>query len=322
MKKVLLSNRYEGELRAILMQANDGRFDLEMLPEVSREAFHELAHDADYIISSGKLGIDEELLKNAPKLKMIQRTGVGVDRIDLDAMKRYGIPLYVNRGVNAVSVAEYTLMLILAALKRHRLVDAHMRAGAWDKTAEGVKTRELAGRTVGLIGMGKIGSAVARMLSGFDTDVIYTCPHRKSAEEEERFSIRYTDLDTLLAQSDIVSLHCPYDKDKGCMIGERELALMKDGAVLVNTARGRLVDEAALIRALENGKLSACGMDTFAEEPLPKDSVLRSVDRLLLSPHIAGLSYESYERMLFGAFRNIALFDEGKTDVIADCLYS
>lgn len=163
-KTILLSNHYEGPLYKILKEAIGDRFDFQMLKEAKREELLERIEDADYLIMSGKLEIDDEIIGKAKKLKMIQRTGVGIDRLDLDVLKKYNIPLYVNKGVNASSVAEFAVMAILMCLKNACLLDAQMKNGEWKKTKMGVSNHELAGKRIGLIGIGNIGKKVAEML--------------------------------------------------------------------------------------------------------------------------------------------------------------
>lgn len=321
MQTILLTNHYVDELYEMLVRAVDGRFNLRMLDKLSREDLIRQASMADYILSSGPLEIDEAVLLNAHNLKMIQRTGVGVDRIDLEALRKRKIPLYVNPGVNARSVAEWTLMLILASLKRSHISDKEMKSGKWDKQYNGIKNHELAGKTVGIVGMGNIGRAVAEMLRGFNVNIIYFSRHLLSESEERKLQAAYVDFPELLTKSDIVTLHCPYDKTVGCIIGEAEFCQMKEGAILINTARGKLVDEAALLKALETRKLSACGIDVFENEPVSGKSALADFDNAILSPHIAGLSKEGYERMLAKAIENIWMYDCGDEDKIEPYLY-
>ena len=321
MKTVLLSNRYEGQLKEILEKLVGDRFRLKMLNRNSKEALlHEIA-DSDYLLYSGQLELDSDILKAAGNLKMIQRTGVGVDRIDLETLKNLKIPLYVNKGVNAGSVAEYTVMLMLETIKNNRVISYNMTRGKWEKYGDGITVHELSGKTIGIIGMGNVGRAVASMLAGFNVRKIYYSRTRISGEDERRLCVDYRDLDTLLSVSDIISLHCSYDKRIGPIINSSEMERMKKGAIIINTARGKLIEEKALIDSLESGRIAAAGLDTFSEEPLSPDSQLRGMKQVVLSPHIAGLSFEAYERMLSRAIDNIVCFDNGNTEDIRDSLY-
>ena len=318
-KTILLTNRYDGIVLDMLNKAIDDRFILLMPEDVTKQELVKAAEYGDYFLSSGRLKIDEDVLRNSKKLKMIQRTGVGIDTIDLPLLKKYHIPLYVNRGVNSSSVAEYAVMLILSLLKKRYDITPQMKEGKWDKQKNGIQTHELAEKTVGIIGMGNIGRKVAMMLNGFGCRIIYYDQRRLSEKEENDLHITFTEPELLYRISDIITLHCAYDPSGTYLIKEEELALMKNGVFLVNTARGKLISEKALIAALNNGKVAACALDTFEQEPLPAEHEFRKMNNVILSPHIAGLSYESYQRMFDKAIDNIILFDEGKAEEILDC---
>lgn len=320
-KTILLTNHYEGHIEKLLLDIIDNRYNLIVLPEVTQKALINAASNADYFLCSGRLQIDETVIKGAKKLKMIQRTGVGLDNIDLEVLKKYNIPLYINRGVNSTSVAEYTLMLILTTLKNNYSINQQIRNGKWERQNTGIGIRELCGKTVGLIGMGNIGKKVAQMLKGFDVNVLYFSDVRLSVDEEKQYGIYFDELDNLLKKSDIISFHCPYNKKYGYMLSSEEIDKMKDGAIIINTARGRLIDEAALIDALKCGKISACGIDTFENEPINSDDELLNMPQVILSPHVAGLSYESYERMFERAIDNIVHFDNEEFEMLKCNLY-
>ena len=315
---LLLTNHYEGKPLAILKAAVGDRFNLIILDKADQEELYEKAAMADYMLVSGRLSIDEKLVRKATRLKMIQRTGVGLDNQDLAFIKSRGIPLYVNRGVNAVSVAEHTVMLMLSTIKKSYKVNLQMRQGVWKKQQTGLSTHEIFGKTVGLVGMGSIGRLVAKMLAGFDVRILYYDKIPLGAEEEELLKVTYTDFDELLKQADILSLHASYDPKAGYLIAENEFEHMKPGAVLINTARGKLVKEKALLEALYSGRLSACGIDTFETEPPNGISPLADYDQALLSPHIAGVSYEAFSRMMSQAVNNISLYDAGDLEAIKE----
>ena len=317
MKTILLSNHYEGKPLTILRDAVGGAFTLKVLRKADRDELLNSISEADYLLMSGRLGIDREVIDRAGKLRMIQRTGVGLDNVDLEYLCHKGIPLYVNRGINANSAAEYTVMLMLAALKRNYAVNSQMRSGIWKKQETALTTHEMYGKTVGLIGMGNIGTRVARMLSGFDAKIIYTDIRRLPFDEEDRLGAVFCDFEELLCKADIISLHCPYDAAKGYLIAEKEIEQMKDGVVLINTARGKLVRQKAVEEALEKGKIAAVGFDVFEEEPLCGGEALLESMNAYLSPHIAGLSYETFTNMMVSAVENIKAFDRGELASIA-----
>ena len=320
MGKIVLSNHYEGAPLAILQQAVAGDFELEVLDELSADELRERIADADYLLASGRMRIDGETLGCARKLKMIQRTGVGLDSLDLDYIKEQGIPLYVNQGVNSTSVAEHALYLILAALRRSYFVNRQIRSGVWKKQETGLTTHELAGKTVGVIGMGNIGRKVARRLAAFDTCILYYDAFRLKPEDEAALGVEFCSMEQLIETADIVTLHCPASPD-GPLIGADEIARMKNGAIIVNTARGSLVDMAALVDALECGKLSAAGIDVFDAEPIPADHPILACENAVLSPHIGGVTYEAFASMMEGAVDNMRTFERGDLEAIAPSRY-
>ena len=315
MKTILLTNSYTDEPLRIIKEAVPDGFDLLVLERADQSELEKRVASADYLLASGRLKISKEVLGDAEKLKMIQRTGVGLDSLDLDLIKSRNIPVYVNQGVNADSVAEHTVMLMLASLKKLTQVDKNTKSGRWIKQAQGVRNYELKGRTIGLIGMGNIGQRVAKMLSGFCVNILYYDAFSASEAVEKELRLTRVELDELLRQSDIVSLHCPLFDTTRHIINSGNIEKMKDGAVIVNTARGPLIDEPALIEALKSGKLAYAGLDVYEQEPLT-DSELFSLDNVITTPHIGGITYDSFYRMMSGAMRNIRLFDEGRLDEI------
>jgi D-3-phosphoglycerate dehydrogenase len=282
------------------------------LDELSYDCLVKEAGDADYFLVSGRLPIDEGVLSVAKHLKMIQRTGVGTEMMDLEAIKRRHIPVYVNAGVNARSVAEHTLTLILSCLKRITEVNAQVHNGIWKKQITGVSTHELYGKTVGLVGMGNIGRLVASMLNAFGAKVVYTDIFRQPEEIELRLNLSFVEsLEEMLPLADVLSLHCPLTQSSAGMINARTLAKMKNGAILINTARGQLVNPDDLFDSLLSGQVSSAALDTHFEEPVPRDYKLAKLSNVILTPHIGGLSYEAFYKMMKCALENIVAFEAG-----------
>ena len=317
MPKILHTARYTGLPLEILQNACPEGFTVKTLDEASHEQLVKEAVDADYFLVSGRLPIDEAVLDNAPYLKMIQRTGVGTEMLDTEAIRRRGVPVYVNAGVNAQSVAEHTLTLLLACLKRLPQVNRQTREGVWKKQQTGVTTRELHGKTVALVGMGNIGRLVAQMLQPFGVKVIYTDVFRQSDEVETRLNLTYFDcFEAMLPEADILSFHCPLTKENTDMLNQKTLALMKKGAVVVNTARGKLINPDDLYEAVKSGQIWAAALDTHYEEPLKEGYKLAELENVILTPHIGGLSYEAFASMMVGAMENIEAFENGKLSEI------
>lgn len=319
MPKILHTARYVDEPWRILKSVTPNGFEVKTLDEPTHEQLIREAGDADYFLVSGRLTIDEEVLSVAKKLKMIQRTGVGIEMLDKESIKARNIPVYVNAGVNARSVAEHALTLMLSCLKRITIIDKQVRNGIWKKQITGVSCHELYGKTVGLVGMGAIGRLVAGYLKCFGAKVLYTDLFRQSDSQEKELGTSFVkSFEELLPQVDILSFHCPLtDTNKG-FFNEDAIALMKDGAIVVNTARGKLIDDGALCKALQSGKLRAAGLDVHYEEPITANDPLKNLDNVILSPHIAGLSFESFHTMMEDAIKNIVAFESGNLDSIKD----
>lgn len=314
---ILHTAHYTGIPWEILKSVVLEGFEVRTLDELSYGCLVCEAVNADYLLVSGRLPIDEGVLSAAKHLKMIQRTGVGTEMLNVEAIKQHGIPVYVNAGVNAQSVAEHTLTLILASLKRLPQINKQTHEGVWKKQQVGVTTRELNGKTVALVGMGNIGRLVAQMLQAFGAKIIYTDVVRQSAETEQRLGLTYYDrFEAMLPKTDVLSFHCPLVKENTEILNQRTMAMMKKGAIVVNTARGKLINPDDLYEALKSGHLSAAALDTHYEEPLKENYKLAELDNVILTPHIGGLSYEAFHQMMANAIENIVAFEEGRlTDI-------
>ena len=252
-------------------------------------------------------------------LKMIQRTGVGTDMLDKETIKQRGIPVYVNAGINARSVAEHTIALIICCLKNIPLISANVKKGIWEKQKTGVTCNELYGKTVGLVGVGAIGRRVAAYLKVFGAKVLYTDLYRLDDTLESDLGISYVpSFEQLLPQVDILSLHCPLTKDNKKMLNVSSIALLKKGAAVVNTARGKLIDEEALYEALVSGHLRAAALDVHFEEPIKMPSKLSTLDNVIMTPHIGGITYETFHSMMYEAVKNIDAFHHHHLKEIED----
>lgn len=316
MPVVLLTNKYSEEPLKVVKEEVPPGFVLASLDKLSKKDLIEKIKHADYLLVSGRLHIDREVINNGFKLKMIQRTGVGVDTIDIKTIKEKNIPLYINHGVNSESVAEHTLLLILSVLRKLPLIDTSVKNGHWLKNEHGIQINKLKDKVVGLIGLGNIGYEVAKKLQVFNVHTIYNKRTRLNYHEEKNLNIIYSPLHEMLKKVDILSLHCPLNSDTENLIGNKEISLMKPGSIIINTSRGRLINENALINNLKTGHIKGAGLDVFSEEPLPQNSPLLNLKNVVLTPHIGGLTLEIFREMIRKAFKNISFFEEGKIDTI------
>lgn len=316
MPSILLTNYYNSTPLEFVRKLLPPGFELLALEQPGQEEVIRKIPNADYLLVGGRTKIDARVLDAATRLKMIQRSGVGLDSLDLTAIRERNIPLYVNEGVNSRSVAEHTLMLILATLRKITSVNAMTKAGQWVKHDIGISCHDLYKKQVGLIGLGNIGGHVASMLQGFGAKVVYYKRHPLSQEEEKNLGVNYLSFNELLETSDIISLHCPINVETSGIIGRNEITITKKGVVFINTARGSLIDEAALLDALDKGHIAAAGLDAFHKEPLPSDHPFLAHENLVMTPHIGGITAETFEKIIDRAFGNIALFDDGKSSEI------
>lgn len=232
-----------------------------------------------------------------------------------------GIPLYVNQGINAESVAEHALLLMLASLRRLNLIDRGTKAGVWNKQGQGVQTHELSGKTIGLIGMGNIAQTLVRLLDGFQVNIIYSNLFRMPTDFEEQHHMTFGTINEVFEKSDVISLHCALTEETANLINGQSISRMKDGVVIINTARGPMINADDLAAALISGKVAYAAIDVHDEEPIRNDYPLKQLDNVILTPHIAGVTYESFRKMIRDAMRNIELFDQGDLEAIQQYRY-
>jgi phosphoglycerate dehydrogenase-like enzyme len=240
-----------------------------------------------------------EMIAASPKLRLIQKIGVGVNTIDLEAAKAHGIPVCNLPGMNSRAVAELTLALMLAVLRRVPRFDASLRAGIWTDLAMQDGLGELGGRMVGLVGYGSVARLLAPVLAAMGCDVLYT-----ARNQVPDAVARFSPLDSLLEQSDVVSLHLPLTAETERLIDRAALCRMKKGSVLINTARGGLVDQEALIEALRSGHLGGAGLDVYVDEPVSRNEALLALDNVVVTPHVAWISTGTFDRSFVAAAEN------------------
>ena len=267
------------------------------------EALRERVRDADGLICLLTDRIDAALLEAAPRLRVISNVAVGYDNIDLVAAAARGIPIGNTPGILTETTADLAFALLLAAARHIVEADRFVRDGRWQTWDPSLLLgRDLHDATLGIVGYGKIGQAVARRAQGFSMRVLYTA--RSDRVDASRHPGEPVALDDLLRRSDFVSLHVPLAPQTRHMIGERELRAMKSTAILVNTARGAVVDQPALVRALNEGWIAGAGLDVMEEEPLPPSDALLSAPNVVLLPHIGSASHATRARMASMAVDN------------------
>jgi glyoxylate reductase len=275
------------------------------------EAIADGAREAEGLLCLLTDRIDAALLRACPHLRVISSCSVGVDHVDLAAAAARGIPVGYTPGVLVETTADLAFGLLLAAARRIPEADRYLRDGSWTPAhrwdPEALLGRDLHGATLGIVGLGAIGRAVARRAAGFGMRVLGWSRTPRALP-----GVEATSLERLLAEADFVSLHVALTPETRGLLGEREIAAMRPGAILINTARGGLLDEAALAAALSSGKLAAAALDVFEQEPLPADSPLRKAPNLVLTPHIGSASIATRTRMADLAVENLLAGLEGR----------
>lgn len=300
---ILLLESLHADAEALLAQ-----HDTVVLAETPAQALAAAAAgDVAGILTRGKGRITRELMQACgDSLKVVCRAGAGLDTVDVPAAKALGITVIFAPGKNAVATAEHTLMLMLAAARKLTVLNTHVKAGDWAirATYEGI---ELNSKTLGIIGMGNIGSRVALLARAFGMQVIYW----SRASRDARFALR-GEMSDLLREADVVSLHVALSEQTRGMIGMRELALMKPNALLINTARGALVDASALEAALVEGRLGGYAADVMAQQPPDANDPLLQQERVTLTPHVAGLTDRTYREVCMFCARNVLAVMSGE----------
>ena len=323
MKKIALVGPYHPKTRETLYQMCPAGFDLYDVP--TREDYSKLS-EADYVIIR-TIRLEGGDLANATRLRFIQKWGAGYDSLDIPGISARDIPVATCVGINAQPVAELAVLHILAVYRHLLVANRRLKENVWAKDEFSSSSYLISGKTVGLVGLGNIGRKVAKIIQGFGATVQYYDMFRITEAQEQALGITYCPLDTLLATSDIVSLHVPLTEQTVNLIDKARLAMMKPTAILVNTARGGIVNEADLLEALQEKRILGAGLDAFAAEPPGADCPFYSLENAVITPHIGGNTADNDVNMIARCFENIKKFSDGlplgRRDVVnAQLLYT
>jgi phosphoglycerate dehydrogenase-like enzyme len=304
MSKILFAPRQSEAVMEIARSLTPPGFDV-AIADFGTPEFYQAAADAEFYLGLARQ-MGGEFFRAAPKLKLVQLLSAGYDRVDVEAARKAGVPVANNGGANAIAVAEHTMLLMLAVLKRLVRLHNDVVAGKW-RAPETASQRiyELAGKTLGIVGLGNIGRKVARRAAAFDMRVRYYDIARLSEDQEDALGVRFVLFEELLRTADVVTLHVPLDDSTRHMLSDREFAMMKPTAILVNTCRGPVVDEPALHRALTGGQIAGAGLDVMVEEPSPPKHPLFELPNVTLTPHSAGPTWENWAARFRNGFDNI-----------------
>ncbi|HEV8713495.1 MAG TPA: 2-hydroxyacid dehydrogenase [Candidatus Binatia bacterium] len=294
-------------------QMKPAGFTLHMLPPGTSAAETAVAiREAEYLLGFPRF-LPDEAYTEAKRLKLVQVLSAGYDYVNIAGARKARIPICSNGGANSVAVAEHAIMLMLAVYRKLVTFHQNVAAGRWHQgVPRTVNIYEMEGKTVGLVGLGNIGRQVARRVKAFDAQVIYYDALRRSPQEERELGVRYVPLDTLLATADIVSLHVPLNESTRRMINAQAFGRMKPTTILINTCRGEVVDERALIEALQQGRILAAGLDTQEKEPPDPHNPLLTLPNVTLTPHSAGPTVDSFRKRFHNGYANIERVARGQ----------
>ena len=268
------------------------------------------AADTEYLILSGTDLPDEVLVACRPRL--LQILSAGWDYLNVDLIRHLGVPVANNGGANSWAVADHAVLLILAVYHRLIEADAAVRSGRWREPLDGTNAFELAQKTVGLLGMGSIGRQVAKRLRAFEARLVYHDVVRLPGHAERELELDYVSTDEMFRTSDVITIHVPLIEQTRHLIGHELINLMKPTAVIVNTARGAIIEEAALIDALGSGRIAGAGLDVFETEPIQSDNPLLGMPNVIVTPHSAGTNWDAWSRRAAFGYANVARFHRGE----------
>lgn len=288
MYRILITDDLSPQALERLEAASDASFEVVHRP--SPETLRQIIPAYDALIIRSSVRVDAELLATASRLKVVGRAGTGLDNVDVDAASQRGVRVINTPGANAIAAAEHTMALLLALCRHVPQADASLRVGEWTRGRFlGV---QLYRKTLGIVGLGRVGAQVAERARAFGMTVIAFSPH-VSADVARELKVTLVDLDDLLDCADFITLHTALTSQTRGLIDAAAIARMKPGVRLVNCARGALVDEAALVDALRSGHVAGAALDVFTDEPLPADSPLRALPNVVLTPHLAASTVEA-----------------------------
>ena len=292
-------------------------FDAEVWPEYApppKKVIIEKAAKVDALATLLSDEIDAEVYTAAPKLRIVAQMAVGFDNIDLAEATKRGIYVTNTPGVLTETTADFAWALLMAVARRVAEADKYVRTGQWKVGWHPMmlQGRDLYGATLGIVGLGRIGCAIAKRAKGFDMKVLYNDVIRRPDFEKE-YSIQFVDTDYLFKNADFITINVPLMKETHHLVDEKKLKNMKKTAYIINNARGPVVDEKALYKALKEGWIAGAGLDVFEQEPTPIDNPLLKLDNLVVAPHISSASYETRSKMAEMVADNLVAFFEGKT---------
>ena len=287
-------------------------YDLTVLGrESTKEQQIEAVKDADFLLCYG-MDPSDEVVRAAEKCRLVQLLAAGYDRVNLTLLRDLAIPCANNGGANSWAVSDHALLLMLSIYKQLLASDPATRHGRWNEPITGQNTFEMAGKKVGILGIGNIGKQVAKRVQSFDAQVQYYDLYPLDDEVSKNLGVTYVSLEELFRTSDIITCHTPLTGDTHHIVNAERLAMMKSSAILINTSRGPVVDEQALIEALERGIIAGAGLDVFEQEPVDPHNPLLTMTNVVATPHMAGTTWDTWARRAQFGFENMERVRHGE----------
>ncbi len=315
MRKIVVAGIYNDKAVELFKELCPEGYGLKFVGVPEQNVLIQETKDADYLFLRGRVELSDELLKSARNLKLMQKWGAGFDQYDMKQIGSYNIPFMNCAGINAVQVSEMTVALLLALYRRIIPLNRDLSRGIWSKEVYLPQCHTICGKNIGIIGIGNIGRAVARLMRGFGAKVQYYDAHRLPPETEEREELRYVELDTLFRTSDVITLHVPLVPETKYLVNRETMAMMKKTAVIINAARGGVVNEADLYEALTEGTIAGAALDVLEQEDNPATAAgnpLFSLDNTVITPHMGASTDEVLQAMVERCYENVTGVEEGR----------
>lgn len=309
METIALVGPYDPNVKALLLESITGRFNVK---EISSEHEYEHLEDVNYVILR-TLTLRESVINSIANLKLIQRWGVGYDTVDIKAAGKRGIPVAITSGMNAAPVSEMAILLMLAVYRNLPQLYSNVVAGKWREGINVGGLYTIEGKTVGFVGLGSIGKQVALKVKAFGAKVQYYDVCRLQYEEEEKLNATYVGFEELLRTSDIISLHVPLNDNTKHLICKETIGMMKRSAVIINTARGEIINEADLVDALQNKRILGAGLDVVEHEPADRSNPLLTLENAVVTPHMGGSTMDISAKMAKRCIENILKVSNGES---------
>ncbi len=309
--KIVFMQNLSSEIATLIKDQALDNMEVTLLDhQASKEVQIKSLEQTKYLILYAQT-LSDDVLRESRNLEFIQLLSAGYDQLNLKLMKELGIQCANNGGANSWAVSDHAVLLMLSLYRKLVVSDRSTRTGSWNQPIDGANTFELANKKVGILGIGRIGKQVARRVQGFDAEVQYYDKYPLSKEEDAELNVTSVDLEDLFKSSDVITCHTSLSPDTYHIVSREMLGMMKPESILINTSRGDVIDEDALIEALVNKKISGAGLDVFEQEPIDPENRLLNMDNVVLTPHAAGTTWDTWFRRANFAYENISRMMDG-----------